>query len=247
MPDLDTLEAPKRQRLHDQVTRELALTVIRSERSSQRTSFPNEDQLCHRLGVSRTVLRESMKVLADKGMVVIRPRTGTRARPRAEWNLLDRDILSWEAQFAPDPQLLRHLCEVRLAIEPTAAGFAAVRATESELDAIEECLRTREEKAAGSDPGVVIDLDLAFHNAIVTASHNPLLVRLSRIIREPFRTALVLTSGSPAAVTLGIEAHRELVQALRSRDPIAARIAADKVVGLAMVAVEEAIKSNTRR
>src|SRR6478735_2034685 len=81
--------------LHDRVTRTLALQVIKAERNGQLVIFPNEGELCRQLGVSRSILRESVKVLDDKGMVQVRPRSGTRALPRSQWNQLDADILAW--------------------------------------------------------------------------------------------------------------------------------------------------------
>jgi len=118
---------PLRVKLHGTITRELALKIIEAEKHSTPIAFPKESELSLQLGVSRTVMRESMKVLVDKGMVEMRPRAGTKSRPRTAWNLLDPDILSWQAEQTPDPRLLLDLCEVRLTIEPTASGFAAVR------------------------------------------------------------------------------------------------------------------------
>lgn len=237
---------PERTRLHDQITRELAVRVIQAERGAEPVQFPNETDLCRQLGVSRTVLRESMKVLVDKGMVEMRPRAGTRARPRSAWHLLDPDILAWRAELHPDSGFLRDLCEVRLAIEPTACGFAAVRASRDEIAAIERTLKQREARAGSANFDDLIDLDLEFHNAVVAASHNPLLAQMSAVIREPFRTALLVTSRSPANVELALEAHREVFDALRCRDPLAARAAAERAVGLAMVAVEEVIRAEDK-
>ncbi len=84
--------------------------------------------------------QEAVKVLEDKGLLEVRPRSGTRSRPRSEWHLLDPDVLGWQAETQMDPRLLRDLCEVRLAIEPTASGFAALRATADEVSFIGSCL-----------------------------------------------------------------------------------------------------------
>lgn len=232
-----------RENLHTRTTRLLARTVIEAGHSREPVSFPRELDLCRQLGVSRTVLRESMKVLADKGMVEMKPRAGTRARPRAEWRLLDPDILTWQAEACPDAQFLRDLCEVRLAIEPTAAGFAAVRVSQAELKLIEACLGEREARARTAPVEELIDLDLRFHMAVVEAGRNPLLRELSRIIRQPFRTALRCTSRFRSAVALGLEAHKDLLVALKKRDPMGARRAAEQTVGFAMLAVEKAIRA----
>lgn len=234
-PRVDSIE-----NLHNRVTRTLAIRILEAERAGETLNFPNEADLCDQLGVSRTIVREAVKVLADKGMVEVRPRSGTRAKPRSEWNLLDPDILAWQAELQPDGRFLRDLCEVRLAIEPVAAGFAALRASAEEIAAIGRCLEERETKAAGASE--VIDLDLQFHAAVVAACHNPLLDQLSAAIRHPFRTALAYTSRLPASAELGLAAHRSLFEAISRRDPLKARAAAEEIVGLAMLTVEEVLR-----
>jgi GntR family galactonate operon transcriptional repressor len=233
------------ERLHERVTRTLALRVLIAERASEQATFPNEAELCRQLGVSRSILREAIKVLAAKGMLEVRPRWGTRAKPRSEWNLLDPDVLAWQAQLRPDPRVLRDICEVRLAIEPIASGYAALRATPEEIAEIEK--RLEEKEAAGKEPEAVIDADLRFHAAVVAASHNPLLQQLSAATRQPFRAALAYTSRLPAVETVSLGAHRALAEAIKRRDPLKARAAADEIVGLAMLGVEEAIRSEEKR
>lgn len=241
IPEFHRVEASTN--LHGRVTRALAVQVIQAERAAQSIVFPNEARLCEQLGVSRTILREAVKVLADKGMVDVRPRAGTRSKPRAEWNLLDPDILGWQTQLGPDPNLLRDLCEVRLAIEPTASSFAALRATPEEVDEIQRCLERREARVASARREDAVDLDLQFHAAVVGASHNALFRHLNAMIREPFRAALSFTVQLPASEALGIEGYRALFQAIRGRDPLAARNASADIVGLAMLAVEQVIRS----
>jgi GntR family galactonate operon transcriptional repressor len=234
------------EKLHARVTRQLAKRVMEAAQDRGLLAFPKESDLCLELGVSRTVVRESMKVLADKGMVSMKPRAGTHSRPRAEWRQLDPDILTWQAEVSPDAQFLRDLCEVRLAMEPTAAGFAAVRATPEDLRRIETCLRNREAGNTTATPHELIDLDLQFHMAVVAASHNPLLIELSGIIRQPFRTALACTSRFRSTAELSLQAHRGLFDALSRQQPMEARRAAEQVVGFAMLAVERAVRVKRR-
>lgn len=233
--------------LHGRVIRTLALRVIEADRQSERLVFPNEAGLCEQLGVSRSIVREAVKVLADKGMVEVRPRSGTCSKPRAQWNLLDPDILAWQAQLRPDTRLLRDLCEVRLAIEPTASGFAALRALPEEIQAIERALEEREATAARPDTELAVLLDLEFHTAVVAASHNALFRQLNAIIREPFRAALTYTTRMPASVALALEGYRELFEAIRDRNPLGARTASEHIVGLEMLAVERVIASEEAR
>ena len=231
---------PARPHLHATVTRKLALHIIQSERDAGAVSFPNEADLGQQLGVSRTVLREAMKVLADKGMIEMRPKTGTRARPRSEWRLLDPDVLTWQAETSPDLRFLRDLAEVLLSIQPTAAGFAAVRATPEDLEAIAHTLKVREVLGVHSTRDEVAKASFDFHEAVVAASHNPLLSQLTQAIREPYLASLHLLGRTKVNVALGARTYRELLVALRRHDPVAAKKAAEKAVGLAMIAIEEA-------
>jgi DNA-binding FadR family transcriptional regulator len=236
MSSFSRIAAPEN--LHDTVTRTLALQVIQAERASDHLVFPNEAGLCQQLGISRSILREAVKVLADKGMIEVRPRSGTRSRPRSDWNLLDPDILAWQSELKPDARFLRDLCEVRLAIEPTASGFAALRATPEEVAGIERCVEQRD--AATSEEA--IELELRFYTAVVEASHNTLFRQLMATIRQPLRVALSYTAGLPASYTLGMQAYRALAEAIRRHDPLAARAASDEIVGIAMLAVEQVVR-----
>lgn len=237
MTSFAPIQAPEN--LHACVTRTVALRVLEADRSSERVAFPNEAELCQQLGVSRSILREAIKVLVDKGLVEVRPRSGMRSRPREEWNLLDPDILAWQAQLQPDPRFLLDICEVRLAIEPTASGFAAVRATPEDLNAIQQCLERREAAGKTGDREQAIETDLEFHSAVVKASHNPLFRQLSASIREPFRVALSYTLRLRASAALDLAAYRALEDAIRRHHPLKARAASERIVGYAMVAVEQ--------
>jgi GntR family transcriptional regulator, galactonate operon transcriptional repressor len=227
--------------LHARVTRTLGRRVVRADKEATPIIFPSEGDLCAQLGVSRTILREALKVLADKGMVEVRPRSGMRSLPRSSWKVLDPDILAWQSEENPDAQFLRDVCEILLAIEPTAAGFAAVRATAEDIADIEAAF---ERRVAAADAGLeeFIELELRLHRCIISASHNRLFQYLSDAINEPFRAALFYAMRNAAARSLEIPAHEALVDAIRRRDPLAARSAADSVVANVMVAVEHVIR-----
>jgi DNA-binding FadR family transcriptional regulator len=232
-------ERTETETLHSGVTRAIARRIIQADRDSEHFEFPTEGVLCELLGVSRPIVREALKVLADKGMVEIRPRSGMRSAPRQKWRLLDPDILAWRAEGSPDRDFLRDLFGVRLAIEPTAAGLAAARASDEDRSLISAAL-ARRVAAKSREVHEIIDLDLQLHSAIVKASRNPLFVQLSAAIGEPFRRALACTMHLPVLRNLDLTAHRQVVKAIERHDPRAARAAADEIVGYAMLAVERA-------
>jgi DNA-binding FadR family transcriptional regulator len=92
-----------------------------------------EGELIAELDISRTVLREAIKVLGAKGLVEARPRIGTKVSPRSHWRLMDPDVLAWQTEYGFDELFLRNLAEVRSLIEPGAARLAAERASEEEI------------------------------------------------------------------------------------------------------------------
>jgi len=119
------------------------------------------------------VVREAIKTLAAKGLLSVRPRHGTHVRPRRDWSLLDRDVLSWVVgDDEPDRDLLLAIQEVRSIIEPAAAALAAERATRSDRGRINAALAAME---TAPDQASAIAADKAFHLAILDATHNPVL------------------------------------------------------------------------
>src|SRR5579872_4467967 len=122
----------RRESLHDKVVRHLALRIVRGNLAS----LPNEADLGKELSVSRSILRESIKVLAAKGMLDVGPKVGTRVRPRKDWNLLDPQLLEWTSEGGLDEHFFDNICELRRIFEPTAAELAALRATSEDVDQI---------------------------------------------------------------------------------------------------------------
>ncbi|MFI1393623.1 FadR/GntR family transcriptional regulator [Streptomyces sp. NPDC020681] len=173
------------------------------------------------LDVSLTALRESLKVLAAKGMVDARQKRGTFVRARSDWNLLDADVLRW--QFAGgttssgnDLGLLRDLGEVRGIIEPAAVRLAAARRTEADLDALDAALTAMAEQHAGAAHAV--EADLAFHRALLAATHNELLERMEMVIESGLAHRDRIVHSSPHTED-PVPSHRAVLDAVRARDP----------------------------
>ena len=136
--------------------------------------LPVEQDLADSLEVGRNALREAVKVLSGKGLISTAPRSGTKVRPRGEWNMLDPDVLRWHAD--PDiatEKFMLDLIEMRGIIEPKAAELAAVRATKEEVAAILSAYDTM--AGSGEDRQARLEADILFHSAILRASHNEVL------------------------------------------------------------------------
>jgi len=134
-------------------------------------TLPVEQELADSLSVGRNALREAVKVLSGKGLISTAPRSGTKIRPRNEWNMLDPDVLSWHADpETATPEFLLALLEIRRIIEPKAAELAAVRATREDVAAILAAYDDMQRYHEASEQRVAADIQL--HTAILEASHN---------------------------------------------------------------------------
>ncbi|MFE4175883.1 FadR/GntR family transcriptional regulator [Streptomyces sp. NPDC056909] len=188
------------------------------------------------LDVSLTALRESLKVLGAKGMVDARQRRGTFVRARADWNLLDADVLRW--QFADgtsseaDLGLLRNLGEVRGIVEPAAVRLAAARRTDADLAELEAALTAMGGTTAYDEDGTdgtgaaggaarAVEADLAFHRALLAATHNELLERMEMVIESGLAHRDQIVHSSPHGED-PVPSHRAVLDAVRARDQDAA-------------------------
>lgn len=94
------------------------------------------DEIGAEFGVSRTVVRETLRVLEAKGLVSARPNVGTRVRPRTDWNLFDPQVIDWRLHGPQRADQMRELLELRAGVEPMAARLAAERAGEADVAAL---------------------------------------------------------------------------------------------------------------
>ena len=148
--------------LHEQVIKEIGNRIVGGE-FVPGLALPGESKLCDALGVSRTVLREALRVLASKGLVEPRRKIGTLVLPTERWNFLDSDVLSWQIEASNSERVIDELYELRHLIEPIAASLAAQRARAADLKVLRGAY---EEMCAAGDDGEQKVLDaIANHDA----------------------------------------------------------------------------------
>jgi DNA-binding FadR family transcriptional regulator len=191
------------------------------------------------LGVSRTALREAVKVLAAKGLVEVRRKTGTRVRPQHDWNALDPDVLNWLFSGKGFAVGIHDLLELRLIIEPAGARLAAQRATAEHLAAIEGALESMHTAVADSESSV--EPDLQFHLAILEATENAFMRPFGALIQEALRASFKLTNRDRPAFEKSLRRHRDVFEAIRDRDPEAAEAAMRIVLNRTSEDIERAI------
>ena len=181
--------------------------------------------------VSLTVLREALRVLAAKGMVDARPKRGTFVRPRSAWSLLDPDVLRWQFARSQRPGLFDDLHELRAIVEPGAASLAAARATDDDLAALDAALGDM--AAAGDDASAAVAADLAFHRALLAATHNELVQRMEVVIETGLAERDRMVHGA-AGTTDPAPSHKAVVEAIRRRNPTQAARAMGKLLDQAI-------------
>jgi GntR family transcriptional regulator, galactonate operon transcriptional repressor len=205
--------------LHGAVVESLGRRIV-SGALSPGEALPAEPLLAREFDVSRTVVRETLRVLAAKGLVEARPMRGTRVRPRQAWRLLDPDLLRWSLSDGPKAALLRDLLDIRLMVEPAAARLAAERATPGDLAAVEQAWQRL--RGSLDEPDAFIDADLALHAAVLAATRNQLLGELVAAVGTGLRlgrAVQVRVAGERRPLPADpLPAHGEVVDAILAGD-----------------------------
>ncbi|MFE4467779.1 FadR/GntR family transcriptional regulator [Leifsonia sp. NPDC056824] len=190
------------------------------------------------LGISRTVLRECIRVLEALGLVQARRRRGTVVQPASEWRVLDPRVIAWRLSGPDRLAALGNLSELRLAIEPVAARLASARATPEQCGALTEAIVGMASTQRAADHGEYLAYDQAFHRILLEASGNPGFRALSNAVVEALsgRThhALMPHTANPEAIRL----HEEVAGAVRAGDGARAEAAMRAIVEEADAAVQ---------
>lgn len=180
------------------------------------SAIPPEPLLCEQLGVSRTVVRESVKSLVAKGMLHTGPKVGTRVLPSDDWNWFDSDVIAWQSAVGLGSDFIRDLQDLRRVVEPAAVRFAAERASGEDISAIEEAYAGM--KRAVMQGGDYVTFDLRFHQGLLRASHNRLLVQMSKVLGALLRTSFEISTRDKAGPRRSLPLHRAVLDAVVARD-----------------------------
>lgn len=179
-------------------------------------SLPIEPAICEALGVSRTVVREAVKILLAKGLVSSGPRVGTRVLPTKSWNLYDPQVIGWRLAAGVDDQFLRDVIDLRLAIEPSAAALAAVHASEADLTLIRESYAAMEH-AVEHEVGY-FDADLRFHTDILRATHNQFFVAFIPTVAAILKVSIQFSVKNRTTVEASLPLHKAVADAVCAGD-----------------------------
>lgn len=228
--------------LSQRMTQELGRAIVCGEFNANE-SLPSEAVLCETFGVSRTAVREAVKMLSAKGLISSRQRQGIRILPEEEWNILDSDLLRWSLESNPSMRVLKEFLQMRIAIEPEAAALAARNARPASLAAIREALDRMDQAKTGS-PEQALEADIDFHISILYASENRFFIRMRDFTRTALNVSIRHTNvikSNPSGV---VRDHSQVFTAIESGNAELARERMHLLIEEALTFIEQELEKS---
>lgn len=204
-------------RLFDQLVEELGRSIVLGV-------FPpgeplSADRIIAKFGVSRSVVREVFRALETKGLIVARPRVGTRVTPQENWNFLDPQVLNWRLLGPERQKQITELFQTRSAIEPMAAKLAAAAGTEALVATLERAVSMMRAALESRDVHAFTEADILFHTVLLRASGNMMFIRLEGALRAALRARESVFVPLTDRTRRGLDLHDALIASLRTGDP----------------------------
>ncbi len=207
--------------LHVQVARKIARGILSGE-LAQGSILPGEVNLCEQFGVSRTALREAVKLLTSKGLLESKPKVGTRVINRAYWNFLDPQLIEWMDGLADTDQFCHQFLGLRRAIEPEACALAALNASAEQRIQLSETFQemVAVSEAPEFDQAKWLDVDTRFHSLVFNSTGNDFYLPFGNILTTMFINFIAHSSEEGSTC---INEHREIYDAIMAGNPDKAR------------------------
>ncbi|MBN1377811.1 MAG: FadR family transcriptional regulator [Gammaproteobacteria bacterium] len=224
--------------LSQRVTQELGKLIVCGDYTVDK-GLPTEADLCEQFGVSRSAVREAVKMLSAKGLISSRPRQGIRILPEEKWNIFDPDLLKWLLERSPSLKVVQEFLQLRITIEPEAASLAARYADEKEIGAIAESLERM--KASSASTEEMLEADIAFHVSILYASKNRFYIRLRNFVKTALNVSIRYTSTIKADREGVVADHTKVYKAIKNRNPERAKNAMLVIIDEALTFIEDAM------
>ncbi|MFC3505628.1 FadR/GntR family transcriptional regulator [Micromonospora krabiensis] len=185
----------------------------------------NIDDLVDRYAVSRSVVREVLRVLAAMGLIETRRRVGVLIRQANDWNVFDPQVIRWRLASSARMAQLRSITELRTAVEPHAAWLAAERVGHDDASDLVGLAAKMWAAGKAGDEARFLHLDIEFHRRVLLASGNEMFVKLQELVAEVLtgRHHYHLMPHHPHEQALRL--HADVAQAIQRRDGERARAA----------------------
>ncbi len=190
-------------------------------------ALPNEAEWGNIFGASRTAIREGMKILQAKGLIISRPKIGSRVAPRESWNLLDKDVFAWHGAAVGRKAFIATTQEFRRHIEPGIAELAAIKRSTLQVEAMGK--RLAEMRNANTFEAIV-EADVAFHRELLNAANNELLNPFTVLIEQTLSSLFEFTTQANPKYRQAVHLHERIWKAVKDQDPEAARKAMQALI-----------------
>ncbi|WP_158969538.1 FadR/GntR family transcriptional regulator [Paraglaciecola sp. L3A3] len=201
--------------LSQRMTSELGRAIVCGEYPRD-VSLPTEAALCDKFGVSRTAVREAIKMLTAKGLISSKPKQGIRILPEEHWNILDAEMLSWSLQAKPSLSVLKEFTQMRMAVEPEACALAARHATPERLADIEDALTRMQLSVKNNDQAAELQADIDFHVAILYATENRFYIHMRDFTSTALNVSIQHTTPAIDDPEGVVEEHARIFNAIKT-------------------------------
>jgi DNA-binding FadR family transcriptional regulator len=228
--------------VHSSVAEAIGMRIVRGE-FPPGTILPNEAKWAADFRVSRTAVREGIKILMAKNLLVSRSKVGSRVEPRERWSLLDHDILTWYAKAPNRDKFLLSLQQFRYIVEPEAAALAAEFHTAAQMHEISAACQ---DMAKAPSLHERTEADVRFHIAVLRATNNELLLPLGVMIEQALNNLFIFITRQANDLHYAQDLHEKIERNIRLRKPQAARLAVRKLLDNSNDVIRRARGRNTK-
>ena len=212
------LESKTKSNLHVKFARNIGERILLGE-FAPGSLLPNEAQWGKSFGASRTVVREALKTLMAKGLIESRPKIGSRVLPRTMWNILDRDVLEWHHAAVDRHAFIKSTQEARRLVEPGVALLAAQKRTPAQLARLQNAFTAMKKAKTTAE---AVEADVEFHEALMAAANNELLLPFGIIIEKALGNLFDFTTNLNPSPKTAIKLHERILLAVAASDGAAA-------------------------
>lgn len=216
----DGYQQVQTQRLHEVLVQQIVRQVVAGELPPC-SALPTEPELAQRFGVSRTVVREAVRVLVAKGLVTVRHGSGMWVAPAEQWDYLDPLLVFEGVRSGRDGALLNELIEARRVLEMEVAALAAQRRIPDDLAALRSAVDGMAATLADSD--AYTQWDIEFHDCVLAAARNRVLREALRPVAEVMRSGRLIAARGPDVVARSLAGHQAIGAAIERGDADGAR------------------------
>ncbi len=211
----------QRRNLHDLVARNIGAAILAGTYPPG-ALLPNEAEWTKTFSASRTSVREAIKTLSAKGLIMSRPKIGSRVQPRANWNMMDRDVLDWHDAATDKDSFLSEVQEARRLFEPGVAALAAKKRSEAQLARLRTAFEIMQTARIAAE---IVAADTEFHKALIAAANNDLISPFGIIIEKALHILFDFTTRRNPHYVDALKLHGAIVIAVANSDSAAAHAA----------------------